>query len=270
MRLIHIAPLMHVFNFIGRWLRETLRIAGINGETCPLRRLCVYQPHKEPNATQSTSFLGADLRIPPQIGQRFRTKSSTCSGRNRPLLRQHLHLCSSYVESGPRRLDRCARANLHFFFGGVPEVIVPDNLKSGVTHPSRYEPDHNPLLPGDGSPLWHGGDLCPEEKTAGQGQGRGRGEGYRALDPGRPPQGPSLAWTSSPCVAPKSASGFWWTRSGRTGLRLIFRSPFRAPAGLSLCHRPIRQVGTTILLAWPSYRISRSPPSTSGTSSLQM
>lgn len=30
------------------------------------------------------------------------------------------------------------------FFGGVPEVIVPDNLKSGVTSASRYEPDINP------------------------------------------------------------------------------------------------------------------------------
>jgi len=30
------------------------------------------------------------------------------------------------------------------FFGGVPEVIVPDNLKSGVTKSCRYEPDLNP------------------------------------------------------------------------------------------------------------------------------
>lgn len=29
------------------------------------------------------------------------------------------------------------------FFGGVPEILVPDNLKSGVTKPSRYEPDIN-------------------------------------------------------------------------------------------------------------------------------
>ena len=27
------------------------------------------------------------------------------------------------------------------FFGGVPEVLVPDNLKAGVTKPCRYEPD---------------------------------------------------------------------------------------------------------------------------------
>ncbi len=30
------------------------------------------------------------------------------------------------------------------FFGGLPEVLVPDNLKSGVTSPHLYEPDLNP------------------------------------------------------------------------------------------------------------------------------
>jgi transposase len=30
------------------------------------------------------------------------------------------------------------------FFGGTTEVVVPDNLKSAVTHPSYYEPDLNP------------------------------------------------------------------------------------------------------------------------------
>lgn len=30
------------------------------------------------------------------------------------------------------------------FFGGVVDVLVPDNLKSGVTKPCRYEPDINP------------------------------------------------------------------------------------------------------------------------------
>jgi transposase len=30
------------------------------------------------------------------------------------------------------------------FFGGCTEILVPDNLKSGVTHPCRYEPDINP------------------------------------------------------------------------------------------------------------------------------
>ena len=30
------------------------------------------------------------------------------------------------------------------FLGGIPEIIVPDNLKSGVSRPCRYEPDINP------------------------------------------------------------------------------------------------------------------------------
>ena len=30
------------------------------------------------------------------------------------------------------------------FLGGVPEIIVPDNLKAGVKSPNRYEPDINP------------------------------------------------------------------------------------------------------------------------------
>ena len=30
------------------------------------------------------------------------------------------------------------------YFGGVTEIVVPDNLKSAVTHPSYYEPDLNP------------------------------------------------------------------------------------------------------------------------------
>lgn len=30
------------------------------------------------------------------------------------------------------------------FFGGVPEIVVPDNLKSGVSRADRYDPDLNP------------------------------------------------------------------------------------------------------------------------------
>jgi transposase len=30
------------------------------------------------------------------------------------------------------------------FFGGVSEILVPDNVKTGVTNPCRYEPDLNP------------------------------------------------------------------------------------------------------------------------------
>jgi transposase len=30
------------------------------------------------------------------------------------------------------------------YISGVPEIVVPDNLKAGVKHPCRYEPDLNP------------------------------------------------------------------------------------------------------------------------------
>jgi hypothetical protein len=30
--------------------------------------------------------------------------------------------------------------------GCVPEIVVPDNVTTGVTHPCRYEPDLNPIL----------------------------------------------------------------------------------------------------------------------------
>ena len=37
-----------------------------------------------------------------------------------------------------------AHVNCFAFFGGVPEIVVPDNLKAGITSPCRYEPDVNP------------------------------------------------------------------------------------------------------------------------------
>lgn len=37
-----------------------------------------------------------------------------------------------------------AHVNAMNFFGGATEIWVPDNLKSGVTKPCRYEPDINP------------------------------------------------------------------------------------------------------------------------------
>ena len=42
---------------------------------------------------------------------------------------------ADWIGSHTRALD---------FFGGVPQIIVPDNLKSGVSKPCRYEPDINP------------------------------------------------------------------------------------------------------------------------------
>ena len=30
------------------------------------------------------------------------------------------------------------------YLGGVPEIVVPDNLRAGVARAHRYEPDINP------------------------------------------------------------------------------------------------------------------------------
>ena len=56
---------------------------------------------------------------------------------------------SSYTfaeASHAQDLPSWIRSHVHAFefFGGVPEILVPDNLKTGVTHPCRYEPDINP------------------------------------------------------------------------------------------------------------------------------
>lgn len=53
----------------------------------------------------------------------------------------------SYVEAVPsRELPSWISCHIHAFefFNAVPAIVIPDNLKSGVTHPSRYEPDLNP------------------------------------------------------------------------------------------------------------------------------
>lgn len=49
---------------------------------------------------------------------------------------------ASLTQSLPDWIDAHVRALA--FLGGVPELIIPDNLKSGVTKACRYEPDLNP------------------------------------------------------------------------------------------------------------------------------
>jgi transposase len=52
-----------------------------------------------------------------------------------------------FAEATPSQaLPFWIKSHIHAFefFGGVTQILVPDNLKSGVTHPSRYEPDINP------------------------------------------------------------------------------------------------------------------------------
>ena len=54
----------------------------------------------------------------------------------------------TYAEAlGSQELSNWIGAHMRAFdfFGGVPEILIPDNLKAGVTHPCRYEPDLNPM-----------------------------------------------------------------------------------------------------------------------------
>lgn len=37
-----------------------------------------------------------------------------------------------------------SHARMFAYFGGVPEVLVPDNLRAGVSRPCRYDPEINP------------------------------------------------------------------------------------------------------------------------------
>ena len=53
----------------------------------------------------------------------------------------------TYVEALPsQELLHWIAAHVHLFeyLGGVPEILVPDNLRSGVTRAHRYEPEVNP------------------------------------------------------------------------------------------------------------------------------
>ncbi|MFH1184421.1 MAG: IS21 family transposase [Chloroflexota bacterium] len=53
----------------------------------------------------------------------------------------------TYAEAhGSQELPNWINAHVRAFafIGGVPEIVVPDNLKAGVKHPCRYEPDLNP------------------------------------------------------------------------------------------------------------------------------
>jgi transposase len=53
----------------------------------------------------------------------------------------------TYAEAFPGEdLPSWITAHVHAFefFGGLSEIVVPDNLKSGVTRPCYYEPDLNP------------------------------------------------------------------------------------------------------------------------------
>lgn len=55
----------------------------------------------------------------------------------------------TYVEAGPSQAQECFAESLRHafeYYGGVPNVLVPDNLKSAVTKADKYEAEINSLL----------------------------------------------------------------------------------------------------------------------------
>ncbi len=49
---------------------------------------------------------------------------------------------ATHTQSLPDWLESHVRA--FEFFGGVPKIVIPDNLKSGVSKACRYDPELNP------------------------------------------------------------------------------------------------------------------------------
>ena len=71
------------------------------------------------------------------------------------------------------------------FFGAVPEIVVPDNLKSGVSRSLPLRARRESHLRRDGATLRRSRGAGASVQAARQGQSRSRRAGGRALDSGR-------------------------------------------------------------------------------------
>jgi transposase len=69
------------------------------------------------------------------------------------------------------------------YLGGVPELVVPDNLRAGVKRAHRYEPEINPTS-GYGYLVWRRCTACTGSSSARQSQSGKRGISGRTLDAG--------------------------------------------------------------------------------------
>ena len=84
----------------------------------------------------------------------------------------------SYVEAVlSQELPSWIGSHIHTFefMGAVPEIVVPDNPESGVTHPCRYEPDLNPTY--QDMATHYGTAVIPARVKKAQGQSEGGVEG---------------------------------------------------------------------------------------------
>ncbi len=68
------------------------------------------------------------------------------------------------------------------FLGGVPEIVTPDNLKSGVTKACRYEPGVNRTY--EEMAAHYGVAVVPARPAETSGQGQGRRPEYRSSSGG--------------------------------------------------------------------------------------
>ena len=134
--------------------------------------------------------------------------------RGRPR-RQQLHLCRGPALPGAAALDRRPRPRLRGFIGGCARLIVPDNLRSGVTRAHRYEPEHQPHLRRDGRPL----RLCGHPGSAVQASGQGEGRDTACCSPsaGCWPPCATARSSASPRPTPRSPSGWPGSTRGRSG-----------------------------------------------------
>ena len=142
---------------------------------------------------------GAGDRPRPPARSATRRSSSACSA---PAASRTREACES------QELPEWIGAHMRMFeyFGGVPDLVVPDNLKTGVRHACYYEPDSTPPI--RSWPLHYGTAVLPTRtrQAPRQGQGRGGGAAGRALDPG-PAAQPHLLRPRG--AEPRRSAGSW-------------------------------------------------------------
>ena len=120
---------------------------------------------------------------------RRRGCSSTTPGRRcrwstprpaRSVKRRSSWPCSApgHLDADPAGLDGLARRAFEFY-GGCPELVIPDNLRSGVSGAHRYEPAESDL---SHLASHYGVAVLPAPSPKGQGEGGGRRSNRRAVD----------------------------------------------------------------------------------------
>jgi len=95
--------------------------------------------HHRPGEKVYVDFVGLTLTLTdPETGQKGEAQIFAAATGYSQLL--YARVC---LTQGLREWLDCHVLAFEFF-GGAPEVVVPDNLKSGVSRACRYDPDANP------------------------------------------------------------------------------------------------------------------------------